>query len=299
MSGLSANFAGTPTSMSASLPGELIFGMPGATGGYYSIHVSQPDAETMRLGFLPSKSDMPAIASVDILLPQGPKGDAGEADETQVRELVMEYLRSNPPQVTESDPTVPDWAKESSKPAYTAEEVGALSADALEGAIEEALLQAKENGTLGSGGSQDVWELLDRTVLTEPVTIYSKTFDYSQKKLIAMIRPGVAVAGGWKGIGLRADGTYTFSIGNFAMSASEYFIVHIEDFAIINKRFIDWYAAESLPQNGMANAAKRGNGVFEIGIGNGYVTGPINAFVFATSGLLVEGAEIIIMGVKA
>jgi hypothetical protein len=150
-----------------------------------------------------------------------------------------------------------------------------------------------------SGGSQDVWELLDRTVLTEPVTTYSKTFDHSQKKLIAMIRPGVAVASGWKHIGTRSDGTYTFPLGNFAMTASEYLIVSIEDFAIINKRFIDWYAAETLPQNGMATAAKRGNGVFEIGIGNGYVTGPINAFVFATSGLLVEGAEIIIMGVKA
>jgi hypothetical protein len=150
-----------------------------------------------------------------------------------------------------------------------------------------------------SGGSQDVWELLDRTVLTEPVTIYSKTFDYSQKKLIAMIRPGVAVAGGWKHIGMRADGTYTFPLGNFAMTVSEYLVVHIDDFAVANKRFIEWYTAETLPQNGMANAAKRGNGVFEIGIGNGYVTGPINAFVFATSGLLVEGAEIIIMGVKA
>ena len=30
----------------------------------------------------------------------------------------------------ETDPTVPSWAKQKTKPAYTAEEVGALSADA-------------------------------------------------------------------------------------------------------------------------------------------------------------------------
>lgn len=34
--------------------------------------------------------------------------------------------------INERDPTVPDWAKEKSKPAYTADEVGAIgSADAM------------------------------------------------------------------------------------------------------------------------------------------------------------------------
>lgn len=34
--------------------------------------------------------------------------------------------------IKERDPTVPDWAKEKSKPAYTADEVGAIgSADAM------------------------------------------------------------------------------------------------------------------------------------------------------------------------
>lgn len=146
MSGLAANFAGSTPSMTASLTGELVFGVAGEPGGYYSIHISQPDASTMRIGFLPSKSTMPSISSVNVLLPKGPKGDPGQADEAQVQELVMEYLRSNPPKVTETDPTVPAWAKEKTKPAYTAAEVGAVSADALEDAIGDALAQAKESG---------------------------------------------------------------------------------------------------------------------------------------------------------
>lgn len=46
----------------------------------------------------------------------------------------------------ETDPTVPAWAKAASKPTYTAAEVGALSADSLPGAINDALAQAKASG---------------------------------------------------------------------------------------------------------------------------------------------------------
>ena len=146
MSRTSANFAFSGPVMSANFPGELIFGLPGEAGGYYSICVSQPDNETMRLTFQPSKNTMHPIDPVDIALPQGPKGDAGQADEAQVRALVQEYLTQNPPTVTESDPTVPQWAKAKEKPGYTAAEVGAVSTDALPDAIDEALAQAKESG---------------------------------------------------------------------------------------------------------------------------------------------------------
>jgi hypothetical protein len=46
----------------------------------------------------------------------------------------------------EVDPTVPDWAKQPEKPAYTAEEVGAIPAEKLPEAINAALAQAKESG---------------------------------------------------------------------------------------------------------------------------------------------------------
>lgn len=43
-----------------------------------------------------------------------------------IAEAVKDYLDKNPVQIEESDPNVPDWAKQPSKPTYTASEVGAL-----------------------------------------------------------------------------------------------------------------------------------------------------------------------------
>ena len=47
-------------------------------------------------------------------------------DPDAIRDAVDEYLASNPIQVEETDPTVPDWAKQPTKPKYTATEVGAI-----------------------------------------------------------------------------------------------------------------------------------------------------------------------------
>ena len=50
----------------------------------------------------------------------------GEIDEAEIQRIVEEYLAANPPKVTETDPTVPPWAKQPQKPTYTADEVHAL-----------------------------------------------------------------------------------------------------------------------------------------------------------------------------
>lgn len=47
----------------------------------------------------------------------------GDVSEAQIAQAVAEYLSKNP--IAETDPTVPDWAKEEKKPSYTAAEVGA------------------------------------------------------------------------------------------------------------------------------------------------------------------------------
>lgn len=47
------------------------------------------------------------------------------ADPEAVQQIVEDYLAENPPTVTETDPTVPEWAKAAQKPSYTAFEVGA------------------------------------------------------------------------------------------------------------------------------------------------------------------------------
>ena len=49
-------------------------GADGADGGYYTPAVTQPDANTMRLSFSPSKEGMPAVAETDITLPSGGSG---------------------------------------------------------------------------------------------------------------------------------------------------------------------------------------------------------------------------------
>ena len=49
-------------------------GPEGESGGYYTPAVTQPDANTMRLSFSPSKEGMPAVAETDITLPSGGSG---------------------------------------------------------------------------------------------------------------------------------------------------------------------------------------------------------------------------------
>lgn len=72
--------------------------------------------------------------------------EQGDVSEEKITQIVNDYLTNNPPTVTETDPTVSDWAKQPEKPAYTADEVGALSEKTLSGAVDKALEKAKESG---------------------------------------------------------------------------------------------------------------------------------------------------------
>ena len=56
----------------------------------------------------------------------------GTSDE-QVQNAVNNYMANNP--IEESDPTVPDWAKQPQKPTYTASEVGAEAAGTADGKV--------------------------------------------------------------------------------------------------------------------------------------------------------------------
>lgn len=57
-------------------PGEP--GEPGEDGGYYTPSVTQTDAKTMSVAFVPSKSGMPAVAAKSIALPSGKDGADGK-----------------------------------------------------------------------------------------------------------------------------------------------------------------------------------------------------------------------------
>lgn len=75
----------------------------------------------------------------------------------------------------ETDPTVPDWAKQPEKPEYTASEVGALSASELPNAINTALAQAAESGKFdGEPGhtperGKDYWTADDLAAMVQDV----------------------------------------------------------------------------------------------------------------------------------
>lgn len=59
------------------------------------------------------------------------KGGTGSSvTPEQIQQAVDNYLTEHPVQTEETDPTVPDWAKQPKKPSYTAKEVDAISADA-------------------------------------------------------------------------------------------------------------------------------------------------------------------------
>lgn len=62
------------------------------------------------------------VAAVNEALTRG----GGDVNPAEIQRIVEEYLAANPPQFTETDPTVPAWAKQPQKPTYTAEEVHAL-----------------------------------------------------------------------------------------------------------------------------------------------------------------------------
>ncbi len=90
-------------------------------------------------------------------------------DPDAIKNVVDDYLKQNPVEVpvqsvngrtgaveltaedvgaiaVETDPTVPEWAKQPQKPTYTANEVGAIAEAELQTAINTALAQAKASG---------------------------------------------------------------------------------------------------------------------------------------------------------
>ena len=109
-------------------------------GGWYTPSVTQKDENTLRMVFTPSKDDMPDVEHTDITLPSGGGGTSDHsklsnrdaADQHPISAItgLEKALEDKQPTgnylTSEQDPTVPKWAKQPQKPAYTAQEVGAL-----------------------------------------------------------------------------------------------------------------------------------------------------------------------------
>jgi hypothetical protein len=71
-----------------------------------------------------------------------------------IRAAVNEYMEQNP--YTETDPTVPAWAKQPEKPAYTAEEVGAIPNPAA-----AEVGQTIQVSVVDENGKPAAWEAVD------------------------------------------------------------------------------------------------------------------------------------------
>ena len=109
-------------------------------GGWYTPLVTQTNENTLRMDFTPSKDDMPDVAHTNITLPDGGGGtsdhsklsnrDAADQHPMSAITGLEKALEDKQPTgnylTSEQDPTVPKWAKQPQKPAYTAQEVGAL-----------------------------------------------------------------------------------------------------------------------------------------------------------------------------
>lgn len=95
----------------------------------------------------------------------------GEVDPAEIRRIVDEYLAANPPQVTETDPTVPAWAKQPQKPTYTAKDVHAMPDNTVIPVVDATLKnygEAADAKATGSALSQLKNDLADK--LDKPTT---------------------------------------------------------------------------------------------------------------------------------
>ena len=97
-------------------------GAAGEAGGYYTPAVTQPDENTLRVAFTPSKEDMPAVADTDITLPAGGGGGGSGEDGgyytpavTQTTENTMQVSftpsKTTMPAVDEAEITLPAGPK--------------------------------------------------------------------------------------------------------------------------------------------------------------------------------------------
>lgn len=115
--------------------------------------------------------------------------------EEKIANAVGDYLKEHP--VTETDPTVPAWAKASEKPKYTAKEVGALSQEELQNGVNLALKQAKDSGEFkgadgkdgkdGKDGVSEEWEVIASLTLEEDLAIVRFT-DLKLKKAFITVK---------------------------------------------------------------------------------------------------------------
>lgn len=80
----------------------------------------------------------------------------GGVNPDDIAKAVADYLAAHP--IEETDPTVSEWAKNKTKPTYSAAEVGAISQDDLQAATNEVLAQAKASGEFDGADGKTAYQ---------------------------------------------------------------------------------------------------------------------------------------------
>ena len=103
----------------------------------------------------------------DALIDYIDEHSGGSVDPEDIAAAVEDYMDEHP--ITEADPTVPSWAKASTKPTYTAAEVGALPDDTT--------YVSSVNGNSGAvTGLEPVTAVVNKTASDTAQTLAANTF---------------------------------------------------------------------------------------------------------------------------
>lgn len=135
------------------IPGET--GPKGDTGpqGEQGIKGDTGDAGPKGEPGVVISSEEPTDPNVSVWIDPEGEPESDTIDPEAIKNAISEYLEENP--IKETDPSVPDWAKEAEKPKYNADEVGAVSIDKLGEAVDDALAEAKASGMFDGKDGQD------------------------------------------------------------------------------------------------------------------------------------------------
>ena len=116
----------------------------------------------------------------------------------------------------ETDPTVPAWAKSPNKPSYTAAEIGALSADKLPEAINEALADAKTSGEFDGQPGKDGTSVTVKSVSESTADGGSNVVTFTDGKTLT-VKNGSKGSTGKTAYQYAQDGGYTGTESEFAV----------------------------------------------------------------------------------
>lgn len=156
----------------------------------------------------------PAMQSwYDALIDYIDEHGGGSVDPEDIAAAVEAYMDEHP--ITESDPTVPAWAKASTKPTYTAAEVGALPSDTT--------YVSSVNGRTGAvSGLEEQTTVVNKTASDTAQTLAANTF-YVWPEMSALTITCPATGGPY---------AFRFTSGSTATTLTMTGITMPDDFAV-------------------------------------------------------------------